>query len=90
MINCGIFIKNINDNIKQQVITKDSYTISFIGNCNTGAKTSLIKAYNSEKGYDGILVPNLGNIPYIKKIQSLNGEFKLILFDNCGQEKMLF
>ena len=87
VINCGIFIKNIIDNMKQQVITKDSYTISFIGNCNTGAKTSLIKAYNSKKGYDGILVPTLGSIPYIKKIQSLNGEFKLILVDNCGQER---
>ena len=88
VINCGIFIKNIIDNIKhiKHKDIKKIYRLSFVGDYNIGAKTSLIKAYYYGHGIDRT-IPTLGSDYNEKQIQYLNEKLKLILFDNCGQER---
>ena len=89
--NCGIFIKNIIDNIKhikQKDINKNDYILSFIGDMNCGSKTSLIEAYYSGKGSDLNTNATVVTDIYFKKIQYLNKESKLFILDNCGQHHL--
>ena len=96
IINCGIFIKNIIDNIKLdakpkimiKLNIKDLYTLIFIGNCGIGTKTSLINAYLEGKGCgQKCFLATLRSDPTFKKIQYLQKNLELRLIDTCGQER---
>ena len=99
IINCGIFIKNIIDNIKLdakpkimiKLNIKDLYTLIFIGNCGIGTKTSLINAYLEGKGCgQKLFFSTLGFDPSLKVIQYLQKNLKLQLIDTCGQEYSIY
>ncbi len=95
IINCGIFIKNIIDNIKldakpkvmKKSNIKDCYKLLFMGNAGIGTKTSLINAYFENKGCDKRVFPStVSHDCYFKKIQYLQKNLELQLTDSSGQE----
>ena len=90
--NCGIFIKNIIDDVKhiKHKDIKKIYTLSFLGDCATGAKSSLIEAYVSGKGIDRFPTVTIGSPRYEKYIRYLNEELKIVVFDNCGQHHLAY